>query len=94
MVGLDVTKHGGFFSDAPLACNGQSGAQIELVHEPDDQGRYLKTCIQQVQCLPNSYWINRYANQLNWKAHWSATAVETLQGLDVLSGCLLSQRMR
>lgn len=62
------------------------GAHIEMVHDPDDQNGYLKTRIQRVQALlkilPNSYWINQYANQLNWQSHYHLTAGEIIADLD------------
>jgi cysteine synthase A len=58
----------------------EPGARVELVHAPDDQGGYLKTRTRRVQQLqqsiPNGYWINQYANQLNWNAHYYGTAAE------------------
>lgn len=63
----------------------QMGARIEMVREPDDQGGYLKTRIKRVQelrqAIPNSYWINQYANERNWKAYYNDTAAEMLDQL-------------
>jgi len=64
----------------------QLGATIEMVHEPDDQGGYLKTRIKRVKELlattPGGYWINQYANQRNWQAYYHGTASEILEQLD------------
>src|SRR5437588_7692213 len=64
----------------------QLGANIEMVREPDDQGGYLKTRIRRVHALlrtiPNSYWINQYANQRNWQAHYHGTGSEIIADLD------------
>jgi 2,3-diaminopropionate biosynthesis protein SbnA len=62
------------------------GANIEMVHERDDQGGYLQTRIHRVQelldILPESQWINQYANQLNWQTHFMDTGKEILAALD------------
>lgn len=61
----------------------QLGANIEMVHEPDDQGGYLKTRIKRVKELvettPGAYWINQYANEKNWKAYYHGTASEIVE---------------
>ncbi|WP_410513163.1 2,3-diaminopropionate biosynthesis protein SbnA [Paenibacillus sp. BR2-3] len=64
----------------------QMGAQIEMVEERDDQGGYLKTRIKRVQELmqetPNGFWINQYANENNWKAHFHGAGSEIAEQLD------------
>jgi N-(2-amino-2-carboxyethyl)-L-glutamate synthase len=64
----------------------QFGANIDMVSEPDDQGGYLKTRIRRVkellQIIPKSVWINQYANQLNWEAHYHGTGDEIVAQLD------------
>ncbi len=35
-----------------------------------------------LQIIPKSYWINQYANHLNWKAHYYSTGSEILSQLD------------
>ena len=69
------------------------GANIEMVHEPDDQGGYLKSRIrrvnQLVQAIPQSLWINQYANELNWKSHYYATGSEIVANLDGPIDCLI-----
>jgi len=56
------------------------GANIEMVRNLDDQGGYLKSRIRRVhellQTIPQSLWVNQYANQLNWKAHYYGTGSE------------------
>ncbi len=62
------------------------GANVVMVNEPDDQGGYLKTRISKVKELttkiPNSYWINQYANENNWKAHYHGIGSEILQQVE------------
>jgi N-(2-amino-2-carboxyethyl)-L-glutamate synthase len=68
-------------------------ANIEMVHNRDDQGGYLKSRIQRVQKLlqdiPQSLWINQYANDLNWKAHYYGTGSEMVASLDGSIDCLI-----
>lgn len=67
-------------------------AELDMVHERDDQGGYLKTRITRVQQLlgtiPNSRWVNQYANDRNWQAHYRGTGTEIVeqcpQGIDAL----------
>lgn len=69
------------------------GANIEMVHVRDDQGGYLKSRIQRVQELlhdiPQSLWINQYANDLNWQAHYYGTGSEMVASLDGSIDCLI-----
>ncbi|WP_028776030.1 2,3-diaminopropionate biosynthesis protein SbnA [Shimazuella kribbensis] len=62
------------------------GANVVMVKNPDDQGGYLKTRINKVkeltQKIPNSYWINQYANENNWKAHYHGIGREILQQVE------------
>jgi cysteine synthase A len=64
----------------------QMGAQIDMVQEPDAAGGYLQTRIRRVQQLverdPNAYWINQYANDLNWQAHFDGAGREIVEQLD------------
>ncbi|MBW7473358.1 2,3-diaminopropionate biosynthesis protein SbnA [Paenibacillus oenotherae] len=50
------------------------GANIDMVEQKDDQGGYLKTRIERIgellRTVPGAYWINQYANELNWQAHY------------------------
>lgn len=72
----------------------QLGANIEMVNEPDDQGGYLKTRIRRVQelldTIPNSLWINQYANELNWKAHYYGAGSEIVAQVDRPIDCLFA----
>jgi N-(2-amino-2-carboxyethyl)-L-glutamate synthase len=71
----------------------QLGANIEMVETPDDQGGYLKTRIQRVhqlrEIIPHSVWINQYANQLNWQAHYNGIGSEIIANLDGNLDCLV-----
>lgn len=64
----------------------QLDAQVEIVQQRDDQGGYQKTRILRVQelcqTLPNSLWINQYANRLNWQAHYYGVGQEILEDLE------------
>jgi N-(2-amino-2-carboxyethyl)-L-glutamate synthase len=52
---------------------------------PDDQGGYLQTRIKRVrelqQTLPHAYWINQYANEMNWRAHYDGAGREIVEQL-------------
>lgn len=69
------------------------GANIEMVQEPDNQGGYLQSRIQRVhellRTIPESLWINQYANDLNWKAHYYTTGSEIVASLDEPIDCLI-----
>lgn len=71
----------------------QLGANIDMVQEPDDQGGYLKTRIQRVhqlrKVIPHCLWINQYANQLNWQAHYNGIGGEIIENLDGNLDCLV-----
>lgn len=62
------------------------GATINMVYEPDEQGGYLQTRIWRVhkllRTIPHSTWINQYANQLNWQAHYYGTGSEIIADLE------------
>lgn len=64
----------------------QLGANVEMVQQADDQGGYLKTRISKVQelleTLPQAFWLNQYANPLNWQAHYHGTGYEIVHQLD------------
>lgn len=59
------------------------GANVDMVREPDEQGGYLHSRIRRVRellaTLPNAYWINQYANELNWQAYYHGTGREILE---------------
>lgn len=62
------------------------GAQINMVDLPDRQGGYLQTRIARVQELlsetPHGFWINQYANRLNWESHFYGTGDEIIVQMD------------
>jgi N-(2-amino-2-carboxyethyl)-L-glutamate synthase len=62
------------------------GANVVMVEDKDDQGGYLKTRINKVKellkKLPNGYWINQYANENNWKAHYLGTGAEMIEQIN------------
>lgn len=62
------------------------GARVVRVDEPDDSGGYLKTRIRKVKELiydtPHGFWINQYANELNWKAHYFGAGKEMAESLE------------
>lgn len=71
----------------------QLGARVELVTEPDDHGCYLAARLGRVGELcreqPNGLWINQYANERSWQAHYHGTAGEILADLDRPLDCLV-----
>lgn len=62
------------------------GANIDMVTEKDELGGYLNTRIKRVNelrhIIPDSYWINQYANEWNWKAYYSTAANEILNQMN------------
>ncbi|GAA0530606.1 putative siderophore biosynthesis protein SbnA [Saccharopolyspora subtropica] len=58
----------------------QLGASIEVVTEPDAFGGYLHSRIRRVREIvaadPGAVWINQYANDRNWQAHYHGTGAE------------------
>ncbi|WP_089966987.1 2,3-diaminopropionate biosynthesis protein SbnA [Lihuaxuella thermophila] len=72
----------------------QLGAHIEMVTEADDQGGYLKTRIKRVQellhTIPNAVWMNQYANDRNWQAHYHGTGKELAEQLTEPPDCLVA----
>ena len=69
------------------------GAGVEIVTEPDEQGCYLGARLRRVAELcregPDRVWINQYANERNWQAHYHGTAAEILADLDRPIDCLV-----
>ena len=61
------------------------GANIDMVTEKDANGGYLDTRINRVQYLeqhvPNGYWVNQYANPMNWKSHYDGEGEELIKQL-------------
>jgi cysteine synthase A len=72
----------------------QLGARVELVTEPDDHGCYLDGRLTRVAQLcrevPRSIWINQYANERSWEAHYHGTAVEVVADVDGPLDCLVA----
>jgi cysteine synthase A len=70
------------------------GARVELVTEPDGHGCYLDCRLRRVAALcrevPGAMWINQYANERNWLAHYHGTAGEILADLDRPLDCLVA----
>jgi 2,3-diaminopropionate biosynthesis protein SbnA len=70
-------------SSANLAILRQLGAGIELVQEPDAAGGFLHARIRRVQELcqeiPGAVWVNQYANELAWRAHYEGIGGEILR---------------
>ncbi len=70
---------------ANIAILRQLGVGIDIVHEADDAGGYLQTRIRRVQELlhemPAAVWINQYANERNWQAHYHGTGAEMCEQL-------------
>jgi 2,3-diaminopropionate biosynthesis protein SbnA len=69
------------------------GAGVELVTEPDEHGCYLTARLERVAELcrtePGTVWINQYANERSWQAHYHGTAGEILADLDGGLDCLV-----
>jgi cysteine synthase A len=69
------------------------GADVELVTEADDHGCYLGARLRRVVELcreePGAVWVNQYANEGNWLAHYHGTAGEILADLVHPLDCLV-----
>jgi len=69
------------------------GAQVELVTDADEHGCHLGARLRRVAALcrerPGSVWVNQYANERNWQAHYHGTAAEILADLDRPLDCLV-----
>jgi N-(2-amino-2-carboxyethyl)-L-glutamate synthase len=69
------------------------GADVELVTEADEHGCYLEARLRRVVELcrerPDTVWVNQYANEGNWLAHYHGTADEVLADLDRPLDCLV-----
>ena len=59
------------------------GAEIDLVEQKDEEGGYLHTRIRRVQTLlqtiPNSVWLNQYANPDNPASHYYGIGSEIVR---------------
>lgn len=67
------------------------GAQMEMVHEPDENGGYQKTRVARVKKLlekyPDAVWPNQYDNEDNPAFHYITTGEEVAGlGIDVIVG--------
>ncbi|HTC80473.1 MAG TPA: pyridoxal-phosphate dependent enzyme, partial [Acidimicrobiia bacterium] len=78
---------------ANLRILGCLGAHVELVTDADDHGCFLDARLRRVAELcretPEGVWINQYANERNWQAHYHGTAAEVLADLDRPLDCLV-----
>src|SRR5205823_739444 len=72
------------------------GAQVEIVTEPDEHGCYLAARLRRVAELcreaADRVWINQYANERNWQAHYHGTAAEidevvSVSDREAVDGC-------
>jgi N-(2-amino-2-carboxyethyl)-L-glutamate synthase len=56
------------------------GAEVVMVDEPDPAGGFLHTRLSRVHEIlattPDTVWINQYANDRNWLAHYHGTGAE------------------
>lgn len=72
-------------SPANLNILKQFGANVVMVTEKDEHGGYLKTRIQKVKEIiqenPKTLWINQYANENNWRAHYYGAGSELVDQL-------------
>lgn len=61
------------------------GAEVVVVDDPDDAGGYLHTRLSRVHeilaTVPDTVWINQYANDRNWLAHYHGTGAELADAL-------------
>ena len=69
------------------------GAHVELVTEADDHDCFLDARLRRVAELcreqPDTVWINQYANERNWQAHYHGTTGEILADLEAPLDCLV-----
>ncbi len=70
------------------------GARIEMVTRQDSRGGYLETRIARAKELadelPDAVWINQYANELNWLAHYHGAGEEIATAIDGPIDCLVA----
>ena len=61
------------------------GADIDMVSEKDAKGGYLQKRVARVQhllhTLPNTVWLNQYANRRNWESHYYGEGEEIVAAL-------------
>ncbi len=69
------------------------GAGVEMVYESDDAGGYLKTRLARVRELlgtvPRAVWLNQYANNANWRAHYEGIAEEIIRDVGLPPDCVV-----
>ncbi|MEJ2865747.1 2,3-diaminopropionate biosynthesis protein SbnA [Actinomycetospora flava] len=74
-------------SPANVAIMRGLGADVDTVDEPDEAGGYLHTRLARVHEIlattPDTVWINQYANDRNWLAHYHGTGSELADALIV-----------
>lgn len=70
---------------ANLAIIRSLGADVEVVTEPDPEGGYLHARISRVHEIlattPDTVWLNQYANDRNWLAHYHGAGSELADAL-------------
>lgn len=97
-------------ADANLSMLRALGAEVEMVTESDGCGGYLEARVRRArrlaEQLPHGVWINQYANELNWHAHYLGAgeeiAAEVSEPIDYLLAAVsttgtvlgLSRRLR
>jgi N-(2-amino-2-carboxyethyl)-L-glutamate synthase len=69
------------------------GAEVAIVTEPDAHGCFLDARLRRVAELcreqADSLWVNQYANERSWQAHYHGTGGEILADLDRPLDCLV-----
>jgi N-(2-amino-2-carboxyethyl)-L-glutamate synthase len=69
------------------------GADVEVVTDGDEHGCFLGARLRRVAELcrerPGSLWVNQYANEGNWQAHYHGTAAEVLADLERPLDCVV-----
>lgn len=70
---------------ANIAIMRSLGVDVEHVEEPAEVGGYLAARLARVQQVvaaePDAVWINQYANDRNWLAHYHGTGAEVADAL-------------
>ncbi|MFP5070887.1 2,3-diaminopropionate biosynthesis protein SbnA [Pseudonocardia nantongensis] len=72
-------------SAANIAIMRSLGAAVERIETPAETGGYLAARLARVQQIladePDAFWINQYANDRNWLAHYHGTGAEIADAL-------------
>lgn len=59
------------------------GGEVIIIRKADQNGGYLNSRIELIKEMlsrdPDLVWVNQYANESNWRAHYSTTAPEILR---------------